>query len=252
MFPVMAALQRTGNIPLKNTFIHFDEPSTPVPPPTLSAPGRMREPEQPQLVEAAAAPTQPPAARGRRRDVFRRLFGTQRGGRAAEDKQMPAGAGATSSAKVPVEVQSENTSVVHVEESSQSFLSSVPSSVTSAPSAELGTQAALGSVELSNVMTCQRACMPSLGSEGHCAGQCIPCLMQVRWQAGRCAEPCKFGALCGRCHEAHTEEELQRIQARMRKQKKKHGEQAAALLSSAYANGNVAPVGTGAASARKV
>jgi len=108
-------------------------------------------------------------------------------------------------------------------------------------------QAAQGSVELSTVMTCQKACVPSLGSEGHCTGQCIPCLMQVRWQAGKCAEACKFGSLCGRCHEPHTEEELQRIQARMRKQKKKHGQDAAARLSSAYANGNVAPVGAGAA-----
>eukprot|EP00932_Pfiesteria_piscicida_P002788 SRR837773.12710.p3 GENE.SRR837773.12710~~SRR837773.12710.p3 ORF type:complete len:145 (-),score=45.02 SRR837773.12710:32-421(-) len=88
--------------------------------------------------------------------------------------------------------------------------------------------------------------LASLGAEGHANGQCIPCLMQVRWRAGRCKEPCRFGNLCGRCHEPHTEEELQRVQARMRKEKKKNGAVGAALLSAAYATGRAAPIGAGA------
>merc|ERR1719356_261439 len=106
------------------------------------------------------------------------------------------------------------------------------------PTEESIDQVAAGeAVRPSHAATGLRVGMPSLGSEGHCTGQCIPCLMQVRWQAGRLREPCKFGALCGRCHEAHTEEELQKMQAKMRKQKRRHGAGAAALLSSAYANG---------------
>mmetsp|Transcript_25610 Transcript_25610/g.55660 ORF Transcript_25610/g.55660 Transcript_25610/m.55660 type:complete len:304 (-) Transcript_25610:266-1177(-) len=90
------------------------------------------------------------------------------------------------------------------------------------------------------------AVLSSLGAEGHRTGRCIPCLMQVRWQAGRCPEPCRFGADCGRCHELHTEEELQRIQAKMRREKKRHGVAGAALLSAAYAQGKAAPIGAGA------
>mmetsp|Transcript_64235 Transcript_64235/g.139593 ORF Transcript_64235/g.139593 Transcript_64235/m.139593 type:complete len:210 (+) Transcript_64235:132-761(+) len=88
--------------------------------------------------------------------------------------------------------------------------------------------------------------LASIGAEGHRTGQCIPCLMQVRWMAGKCREPCRFGCDCGRCHEPHTEEELQKIQAKMRREKKRHGAAAAALLSAAYAQGKAAPVGAGA------
>lgn len=201
-------------LPEKNTFIHFGEPDSLALPPVNSAPGTMLD------------------------RSFRMKAGTLEEAAAAD--------------------------------SSRSFVSSVKSSVASLPSAGPGDQvvvahaaldrasvqgpaslAAEGAVQLSHVVTCQRAGMPSLGSEGHCTGQCIPCLMQVRWQAGKCAEPCKFGALCGRCHEPHTEEELQKIQAKMRKQKRRHGERAVALLSSAFARGNVAPVGAGAAAARR-
>merc|ERR1719373_1495076 len=115
------------------------------------------------------------------------------------------------------------------------------------PTGESIDQVAAGeAVRPSHAATGLRVGMPSLGSEGHCAGQCIPCLMQVRWQAGKCAEPCRFGALCGRCHEPHTEEELQKIQAKMRKQKRKGGAAGAALLSAASARGTAAPVGKGA------
>mmetsp|Transcript_3837 Transcript_3837/g.8993 ORF Transcript_3837/g.8993 Transcript_3837/m.8993 type:complete len:220 (-) Transcript_3837:345-1004(-) len=91
-----------------------------------------------------------------------------------------------------------------------------------------------------------RSALSSIGAEGHRIGQCIPCLMQVRWMVGKCREPCRFGSNCGRCHEPHTEEELQKIQAKMRREKKRHGAAAAALLSAAFAQGKAAPIGSGA------
>mmetsp|Transcript_53734 Transcript_53734/g.155016 ORF Transcript_53734/g.155016 Transcript_53734/m.155016 type:complete len:291 (+) Transcript_53734:59-931(+) len=94
-------------------------------------------------------------------------------------------------------------------------------------------------------------CCASLGSEGHRDGRCIPCLMQVRWGAGKLSEPCRFGELCGRCHEAHTEEELQRVQAAMRKLKRRGGAAGAAALSAAYVSGAAAPVGGGAGKATR-
>merc|ERR1719436_1575609 len=105
------------------------------------------------------------------------------------------------------------------------------------------TSPGIATVEPSMAAPPARAGSASIGSEGHCSGQCIPCLMQVKYQAGKCAAPCKFGAQCGRCHEEHTKEDLQKVQAKMRQQKKKHGAQAAALMSSAFASSNVAPVG---------
>mmetsp|Transcript_57652 Transcript_57652/g.122630 ORF Transcript_57652/g.122630 Transcript_57652/m.122630 type:complete len:225 (+) Transcript_57652:110-784(+) len=93
---------------------------------------------------------------------------------------------------------------------------------------------------------CECTTLSSIGAEGHRIGQCIPCLMQVRWMAGKCAEPCRFGSQCGRCHESHTEEELQKIQAKMRREKKRHGAAAAALLSAAFVQGKAAPIGSGA------
>jgi hypothetical protein len=233
-------LQNIEAFPQKNTFIHFDEEAcTPVAaPPTFSAPGTLLNKSfrtrEPIALEEVVAPEQP--LRSRRRDILWRMLGSSQP--ATAGNQMPAEVMSS-----PVHVQLKNT-FVHFEEpqtpagppvhtAPETTVSTVPPPP--APAAEAR----------------PRVGMASLGSEGHCTGQCIPCLMQVRWQAGRCAEPCKFGVECGRCHEAHTEEELQKIQAKMRKQKKKHGERAAALLSSAYANGNVAPVGAGAAVARQ-
>eukprot|EP00445_Apocalathium_hangoei_P078652 CAMPEP_0204196140 /NCGR_PEP_ID=MMETSP0361-20130328/63612_1 /ASSEMBLY_ACC=CAM_ASM_000343 /TAXON_ID=268821 /ORGANISM="Scrippsiella Hangoei, Strain SHTV-5" /LENGTH=148 /DNA_ID=CAMNT_0051157849 /DNA_START=69 /DNA_END=515 /DNA_ORIENTATION=+ len=95
-------------------------------------------------------------------------------------------------------------------------------------------------VQLSDILTCQKAGLASVGAEGHDVCECVPCLMQVRWQAGRGAEPCKFGHLCGRCHEAHSEEELQKIQAKMRKQKKKHGRTGPSLFAAAFGHGRAA------------
>jgi len=222
-------LQNIEAFPQKNTFIHFDEEAcTPVAaPPTFSAPGTLLNKSfrtrEPIALEEVVAPEQP--LRSRRRDILRRMLGSSQP--ATAENQMPADVMSS-----PVQVQLKST-FVHFEEPPETTISTVPPPP--APAAEAR----------------QRVGMASLGSEGHCTGQCIPCLMQVRWQAGRCAEPCRFGVECGRCHEAHTEEELQKIQAKMRKQKKKHGERAAALLSSAYANGNVAPVGAGAVVARQ-
>jgi len=254
--------------PQKNTFIHFEEPDSLDPlglDASSSAPGtllqnsfRLRQ----QLLGEAEALEQP--AKGHRPNFLRRMFGLHK--EAAQE--VPAQAEPAS----PVKIEVKNT-FVHFEESStpagppvssapgtsiflaaptpaessQSCAVPATTSVAQGPASIIGCGAAEDAVQLGEVAACQQAGTASLGSEGHCAGQCIPCLMQVRWQAGKCVEPCRFGALCGRCHEAHTEEELQKIQARMRKQKKKHGQQAAAMLSSAYTKGNVAPVGAGAA-----
>lgn len=70
---------------------------------------------------------------------------------------------------------------------------------------------------LSELLACQRQSLPGLGSQLHSRGCCVPCLMQARFHAGKASEPCRFGALCNRCHEPHQEEELQRIQQQMRR-----------------------------------
>jgi len=238
----MAAMSQLTVFPQKNTFIHFEEPDSPASSgldANNSAPGtllqksfRMRQ----ELPEEAGALEQP--ANGLRRSILRRMFGLQ--------KEVAAEVPAQAEPASPVKIEVKNT-FVHFEEGSMPAGPPVFSAPGTSVFLAAPTPAGEVAPQPSEVAACQRAGTASLGSEGHCAGQCIPCLMQVRWQAGKCVEPCKFGALCGRCHEAHTEEELQKIQARMRKQKKKHGQQAAAMLSSAYARGKVAPVGAGAA-----
>jgi len=268
----MAAMSQLTVFPQKNTFIHFEEPDSPASSgldANNSAPGtllqksfRMRQ----ELPEEAGALEQP--ANGLRRSILRRMFGLQ--------KEVAAEVPAQAEPASPVKIEVKNT-FVHFEEgsmpavppvfsapgtsvflaaltpaeSSQSRTVSVRTGVAQGPASTFGGSAAEDAAQRSEVAPCQRAGTASLGSEGHCTGQCVPCLMQVRWQAGKCVEPCKFGALCGRCHEAHTEQELQKIQARMRKQKKKHGQQAAAMLSSAYVKGKAAPVGAGAAAVHR-
>merc|ERR1719162_930490 len=99
---------------MKNTFIHFDDPSTPVPaPPTFSVPGtlldcRFRTLEPMPLKEESATLLEQPA-KGRRRDILRRMFGGPSRRAAAED-QWPAEA-----AMSPVKLQLKNT-FVHLEE----------------------------------------------------------------------------------------------------------------------------------------
>mmetsp|Transcript_109034 Transcript_109034/g.274376 ORF Transcript_109034/g.274376 Transcript_109034/m.274376 type:complete len:271 (+) Transcript_109034:89-901(+) len=265
------SLPQTEVVPEKNTFIHFGEPIELGLPPLHSAPGtllgksfRTKRIVLEQELAAHEQPTKEDSPKS-----FRRIFGavSQKGedGRSLADVAVS-----------PMQVQLKNT-LLHVEDprapagppvfpasdktgSVQSSAASMLSSGDQAMVAHVAPHhtsaqepvvaACGGTAQLSDAATCQAAGLPSLGSEGHCTGQCIPCLMQVRWQAGKLAAPCRFGALCGRCHEAHTEEQLQKIQAKMRKQKRRHGERAAALLSSAYAKGNVAPKGLGAAAAR--
>lgn len=260
---------------VRNTFLEvLEEPSTPTPPPTKTAPG--------SLQEAPAAPQPEP-----RPGVLRRLFGARRGaqpGNTVSIAAVPAAALGT-----PVALQEKNTFVHFAEAAAGPPTKSAPcrAAFTGAASSDdesppplltggspsglgLRDMAALGSDDDSDapppVLTggspsglglrdeasialpppAPQRCCASLGSEGHAHGQCIPCLMQVRWQAGRCAEPCRFAELCGRCHEAHTEEELHRVQAAMRRLKRRGGAAGAAALSAAYVHGTAAPVGAGA------
>lgn len=204
----------------KNTFVHFDEPKSPTAPPTNSAPGNTvflgsSSGPPPQVLYAAT-----PTANLTDGNVAKFPSSVMRGNSSGYITSVPS-----------MPSVSENTQIILTKDTA----------TLDRMDAAAGDQVALG-----EVAAVVKSGLASLGSEGHASGQCIPCLMQVRWQAGKCAEPCRFGALCGRCHEPHTEEELQRIQAKMRKLKKKGGAAGAALLSAAYARGTAAPVGKGA------
>jgi len=58
------------------------------------------------------------------------------------------------------------------------------------------------SVVLSSMMRARQQGLTSIGALAHHDHQCFPCLIQSRHQHGN-GLPCKFGALCGRCHEDH-------------------------------------------------
>lgn len=77
-------------------------------------------------------------------------------------------------------------------------------------------------MRLSTLLCCRKADgqLANLGARMHALGRCVPCLMQCRFVGGRCKEPCRFGLLCNRCHEPHSEEELQKIQTQMRRLRK--------------------------------
>jgi hypothetical protein len=60
----------------------------------------------------------------------------------------------------------------------------------------------------------------SFGSRGHAQGECWPCVMEHRHNhsdAGDRRTKCKFGALCGRCHELHSRPQLNSAQKRVRR-----------------------------------
>lgn len=90
------------------------------------------------------------------------------------------------------------------------------------PQEEMAGQEAM---RFSTLLQCRRVDgqLYNIGAQLHDEGRCVPCLMQCRFVGNRCAEPCRFGLLCNRCHEPHTEEELQKIQAQMRRLRKSKG-----------------------------
>mmetsp|Transcript_53731 Transcript_53731/g.155002 ORF Transcript_53731/g.155002 Transcript_53731/m.155002 type:complete len:269 (+) Transcript_53731:95-901(+) len=244
---------------VKNTFLEVvEEPRSPVappPPPTKTAPGQLQDTPcdgSPATVGEGAKPT-----------LLRKIFDSLRG---APGKS--AGSPGTKAASVsaapwsPVAVKQKNT-FVHMDEPSPPcgppvvsapgfavFLDALGTGAEQEqPAADEGLPLVVGGAPAEGsppTSPCSTACAASLGSEGHAEGQCIPCLMQVRWRAGKNTEPCRFGEMCGRCHEPHTEEELHRVQARMRKLKRRGGVASAAVLSAAYRHGTAAPVGAGA------
>jgi len=61
----------------------------------------------------------------------------------------------------------------------------------------------------------------SFGCRGHAQGGCWPCVMQHRFNhsdaGGDQRTRCKFGALCGRCHESHSRPQLNAAQKRVRR-----------------------------------
>mmetsp|Transcript_69324 Transcript_69324/g.174725 ORF Transcript_69324/g.174725 Transcript_69324/m.174725 type:complete len:247 (+) Transcript_69324:74-814(+) len=246
----MTVAARMEELPEKNTFIHFDEPKTPAKPPTNSAPGALEHGLQmkDEMLEHDSAET--PPVEIQQKNTFVHF----------EDPKTPAAPPVHSAPDKTVFLAPPCTTMTESVQSTDSVrpdlsssvatfrtgLSSVQSSVGTMPSDTPGqvvvgnnplnrmnvqqnaNSALTGAVQLSDVVTAKRAGMASVGSDGHCSGRCVPCLMQVRWLAGKCDEPCKFGALCARCHEDHTEEELHQVQVQMRKEKKKHGGKLAA------------------------
>jgi len=77
-------------------------------------------------------------------------------------------------------------------------------------------------VKLSDTLALRQQGLKSLGSIGHAQGWCMPCLMESwHYKDGpEVARPCKMGALCYRCHEQHTEEEVRDIR-RLRRQEQR-------------------------------
>mmetsp|Transcript_77560 Transcript_77560/g.199704 ORF Transcript_77560/g.199704 Transcript_77560/m.199704 type:complete len:565 (-) Transcript_77560:595-2289(-) len=90
-------------------------------------------------------------------------------------------------------------------------LSSWASKETLDPTAQLSAQASV-----SDFKAQMQNGLRSVGSAFHAFGVCSPCLMQ-QWSIGGRSEPCKFGALCGRCHETHTEGEFKKLQKALRR-----------------------------------
>mmetsp|Transcript_126083 Transcript_126083/g.315064 ORF Transcript_126083/g.315064 Transcript_126083/m.315064 type:complete len:836 (-) Transcript_126083:93-2600(-) len=77
------------------------------------------------------------------------------------------------------------------------------------PDPELEQREAAAALKLSPVLEAKRQGLRSLGSLGHCAGSCCPCLMESWHRAGKSArEPCKWGFMCTRCHEDHDPQEV--------------------------------------------
>mmetsp|Transcript_53733 Transcript_53733/g.155011 ORF Transcript_53733/g.155011 Transcript_53733/m.155011 type:complete len:289 (+) Transcript_53733:61-927(+) len=269
---------------VRNTFLEVvEEPSspTPPPPPTKTAPGSLED--VPPALEAAAT------LGGERLGVLRRLFAIgsrERGGSEAQgfpprQNSVRIMVPAPPPLLLPATRMAlpEKNTFVHFAES-PSLMGPPPARSAPGQTAFLGGSAAEDVSDGPPVLTggspsglglrdaatvewhgpvvpplpapaAAARCCASLGSEGHRDGRCIPCLMQVRWGAGKLSEPCRFGELCGRCHEAHTEEELQRVQAAMRKLKRRGGAAGAAALSAAYVSGAAAPVGGGAGKATR-
>eukprot|EP00443_Scrippsiella_acuminata_P023799 CAMPEP_0115298696 /NCGR_PEP_ID=MMETSP0270-20121206/68394_1 /TAXON_ID=71861 /ORGANISM="Scrippsiella trochoidea, Strain CCMP3099" /LENGTH=216 /DNA_ID=CAMNT_0002716387 /DNA_START=28 /DNA_END=674 /DNA_ORIENTATION=+ len=214
-----ASLPQTEAFPEKNTFIHFGEPNEIGLPPLNSAPGtllgksfRTKSIVLEQEFEAQEQPT-----KENQSSLFRRLVRSHlrkgEDGRSladpaaspmqvqlksthlhVEDPLAPHGPPAfsaldkTAFSAPPVSAGSHD--VLGSAESLAASMLSSGDQVVVAHTAPHHTSAQVpdavaceGTFQLSSAATCHAAGLPSLGSEGHCTGQCIPCLMQVRWQA---------------------------------------------------------------------
>jgi len=64
-------------------------------------------------------------------------------------------------------------------------------------------------VSVSLALQAKRAGLKSIGGLRHADGSCCMCLMESWHQAGKAdREPCKWGLMCGRCHEEHDPQEV--------------------------------------------
>lgn len=79
---------------------------------------------------------------------------------------------------------------------------------------------AVAVASLGPALAARREHLRSVGSAGHAAGQCYPCLMEAWSHEGKAACPCKFGLFCGRCHESHSEEHLRELRRQQRRQQR--------------------------------
>jgi len=75
------------------------------------------------------------------------------------------------------------------------------------------------SLKLSSVLEVKRRGLQSIGSLAHASGECCPCLM-TSWYHEKKAigEPCKFGLMCGRCHEEHDPKEVTAFRRQRRRE----------------------------------
>lgn len=77
------------------------------------------------------------------------------------------------------------------------------------PDPEPEQRGAAAVLKLSPALAAKRQGLRSMGGLGHAEGSCCPCLMESWRQSGKAGrEPCKWGFLCGRCHEDHDPREV--------------------------------------------
>jgi len=75
----------------------------------------------------------------------------------------------------------------------------------------------LPEAQLSPMLLARQGGLCSIGSKKHCSGECYPCLMEAWYRNGKSPQPCKFGSLCGRCHEKHSHAEVRKLKRHMHK-----------------------------------
>merc|ERR1711870_157434 len=78
-------------------------------------------------------------------------------------------------------------------------------------------------VKLSETSALSSQGLHSMGALMHDQGRCCPCLMLTLHKTGVSfkREPCRFGLLCGRCHEDHDTKDIRELRAECRRRSRR-------------------------------